>query len=99
MSGGTVTIGESQIKATISGQGLVAGTSDWDGRVSISETVERVTIAETAFRYDVLTGSIGAAYPKAVLCPITQVLSRILITETEFGFHPLNEHVTAAESS
>lgn len=97
MSGGTMTIGESQIRATISGQGLVAGIGDWNGRISISETIDRIPIAETVFGYDTFTDSASAAFPRIELRPITQMLSRIPITDTEFGYHRLNERVTAVE--
>lgn len=97
MSGGTLTIGESQIRATISGQGLVAGIGDWNGRISISETIERIPIAETAFGYDAFTDSASVVFPRIVLRPITQSISRIPITDTEFGYHHLNERVTAVE--
>ncbi len=55
ISGGTLTIGESQVRATISGQGLVAGIGDWNGRISISETIERIKIESTPFGYDAIT--------------------------------------------
>lgn len=64
IGGGTLTIGESQIRATISGQGLVAGIGDWNGRISISETIDRIPIAQTAFGYDAFTDTAAAIFPK-----------------------------------
>lgn len=97
MSGGTLTIGESQIRATISGQGLVAGIGDWNGRISISETIERIVITQTAFGYDAITDNQIVSFPRIILHPITQELTRIPILESEFTYHRLNERVTAIE--
>lgn len=46
MAGGTAMIGEGQIRATISGQGLVAEQGEWDGTVSASDTLPAVTVAD-----------------------------------------------------
>ncbi len=97
MAGGTLTIGESQIRATISGQGLVAGIGDWNGRISISETIDRIPIAQTFFGIDTFTDSAMAVFPRIELYPITQAVPRIPILETEFSYHRLNERVTAIE--
>lgn len=40
IAGGTAHIGASQIKATISGQGLVAGLGEWNGKLTAEETIE-----------------------------------------------------------
>lgn len=40
IAGGTVHIGANQIKATISGQGLVAGLGEWNGKLTAEETIE-----------------------------------------------------------
>lgn len=40
IAGGTAHIGANQIKATISGQGLVAGLGEWNGRLTAEETIE-----------------------------------------------------------
>ncbi len=44
ISDGLVTIGEGKIKATISGQGLVAGQGEWDGKLEIVDTFENSNI-------------------------------------------------------
>lgn len=97
MTGGTLTIGESQIRATISGQGLVAGIGDWNGRISISETIDRIPIARTAFGYDAFTDATTVVFPRIMLRPIAQQITRIPILESEFTYHRLNERVTAIE--
>ena len=40
VAGGTAHIGANQIKATISGQGLVAGLGEWNGKLTAEETIE-----------------------------------------------------------
>jgi hypothetical protein len=97
MTGGTLTIEESQIRATISGQGLVAGIGDWNGRISISETIDRIPIAQTVFGYDAFTDTTAVMFPRIMLRPITQPITRIPILESEFSYHRLNERVTAIE--
>lgn len=97
MSGGTVNIGESQIRATISGQGLVAGIGDWNGRISISEVIGRIAIAETTFGYDAFTDSVTAVFPENATPSIVQTLARIPITDITFGYDLLNERVSLTE--
>ena len=97
ISGGTLTIGESQVRATISGQGLVAGIGDWNGRIGISETIDRIAITPTVFEYDAITDVPSFTFPRIILHPITQYVSRIPIWGSEFTYHPLNERVTAIE--
>lgn len=97
MASGTLTIGESQIRATISGQGLVAGIGDWNGRISISETTDRIPIAQMSFGYDAFTDNVAVVFPRIALRPITQQMTRIPILESEFTYHRLNERMTAVE--
>lgn len=97
MASGTLTIGESQIRATISGQGLVAGIGDWNGRISIFETTDRIPIAQMSFGYDAFTDNVAVVFPRIALRPITQQMTRIPILESEFTYHRLNERMTAVE--
>lgn len=97
LSGGSLTIGESQIKATISGQGLVAGIGDWNGRISISEVITDVSIVEQTMMVDAFTGSTVVTFPRMPLPRITQQFGRVSISVAEFGYDRLNERVTAVE--
>jgi len=45
---GTATIGAEQIRATVSGQGLVAGIGTWNGRISITDEIGAVNLSEFA---------------------------------------------------
>lgn len=42
--GGVVEIGEGQIKATVSGQGLVAGVGEWDGRIEVTDYISEFSV-------------------------------------------------------
>lgn len=94
---GTLTIGEQQIRATISGQGLVAGLGDWNGRVSITETISDVEIAESSFGYDGLGDALTVTFPKLYIPNVTQVFSSIPILTSTFTVDAVNERITAEE--
>lgn len=48
VEGGSANIGEGQLRATISGQGLVAGIGDWNGRISLVLPIKMVVIPPMA---------------------------------------------------
>ena len=97
VDGGTVNIGESQIRATISGQGLVAGIGDWNGRIAINDVITRIGIADVDFGHTAITDSAVAIHPWTDFYGLTQTFARIAITEVEFGYDVLNERITATE--
>ncbi|MDD2979135.1 MAG: hypothetical protein PHN80_04110 [Hespellia sp.] len=97
MAGGVASIGESQIRATISGQGLVAGIGDWNGRIAISEVISRVPIAEETVSVDRFETSAVITFPAKKIPGITQLFARIGIADIGFGYDRLNERVTAVE--
>lgn len=97
MTGGTVNIGESQIRATISGQGLVAGIGDWNGRIAINEAITRIAITDIDFGNDEISDSVAVIHPWTDFHGMTQNISRIAIAEVTFGYDLLNERVTATE--
>ena len=97
LSGGTLTIGESQVRATISGQGLVAGIGDWNGRISISETVDRILLTGGELKYLALADNADIVFTQTAAYPLTQKFSFIPISDTGFGYGRLNERVSAVE--
>ena len=97
VDGGTVNIGESQIRATISGQGLVAGVGDWNGRISINEIINRIAISDVPFGYKAISDSTVATHPWLDYHAVTQAIARIAITDVQFGYDLLNERITATE--
>ena len=97
VDGGTVNIGESQIRATISGQGLVAGVGDWNGRISINEIINRIAISDVPFGYTAISDSTVATHPWLDYHAVTQAIARIAITDVQFGYDLLNERIAATE--
>lgn len=97
MAGGTASIGENQIRATISGQGLVAGIGDWNGRIAISEVIGNVPITEVPFGYFEFADRVNVTFPPRSNQSITQNIGLISLTGSTFGYDLLNERVTAIE--
>ncbi len=98
LSGGAMTIGESQIRATVSGQGLVAGVGDWNGRISISETIDRIAIDQTGLVHDRIgKDTVVIGFPAQNRPAFTQRIGRIAIDDGTFGYDPLNERLTVME--
>ncbi|MCR0391495.1 hypothetical protein MKD04_05735 [[Clostridium] innocuum] len=97
MTGGRASIAETQIRATISGQGLVAGIGDWNGRISVTETFDVVPLNTSDFGYDGLTDAGTVTFPRIILPDIVQQISQVPILSGGFLFDALNERVTAVE--
>ena len=97
MEGGTVNIGESQIRATISGQGLVAGIGDWNGRIAINDVITRIGIADVAFGHTTISDRAAVIHPWLDYHGVTQAIARIAIADEGFGYDVLNERITATE--
>ena len=97
ISGGSATIGEGKIKATISGQGLVSGIADWNGRIKLEEIFSPYAVAYFTNAYKDWTDS----------CRVTQPDIRNFGLYTSFPFittsfpginvQGINERVTLAE--
>ena len=97
VSDGGGSIGETQIRATLSGQGLVAGIGDWNGRITITDSFERIGFAKQEFKVNRFTSSAETAFPESAKSMFTQNIGRIQITEWPFGYDLLNERVTCVE--
>ena len=97
VSDGGGSIGETQIRATLSGQGLVAGIGDWNGRITITDSFERIGFAKQEFKVNRFTSSAEVAFPKSAKSMFTQSFGRIQIAEWPFGYDLLNERVTCVE--
>lgn len=63
ITGGTATIGEGKIKATISGQGLVSGVADWNGRIKLEEVFTPYSIAFFESVLKPLTETVNVTQP------------------------------------
>lgn len=97
VTGGTCDIGESQIRATITGQGLVAGIGDWNGRINITETFDRIAFTDMDFDYTPLRDSVMAVFPARANPDIRQAIQRIVFTNMQFGYDSLNERISVVE--
>ena len=98
MTGGTLNIGEAQIRATISGQGLVAGIGDWNGRISITGNIDRIGIGQVGLVADPIKSDVvSILYPAQGRSAITQSIARIAFGDGNFGYDLLNERLTVME--
>jgi len=96
---GTATIGAEQIRATISGQGLVAGIGSWNGRISITDEISAVTLeAFASVNIENVHTAAVVSQPNISRQAVQQVLTEIAVS----GFSAvmldgINERVTAGE--
>lgn len=97
VSTGTVKIGEAQIRATISGQGLAAGLGDWNGRISINENIGFVEISDVPFIADDFDDELSVVLPDIHRSGISQTIGDIAITETRFGVDTFTDRTWIAE--
>lgn len=98
MTGGTLNIGEAQIRATISGQGLVAGIGDWNGRINITENIDRIGIGQVGLVADPIKSDVvSILYPAQSRSAITQSIVRIAFGDSDFSYDLLNERLTVME--
>lgn len=84
ISTGTVKIGEAQIRATISGQGLAAGLGDWNGRININENIGFISISDVPFVADAFKDKMSISFPTSKRPGITQSIENIVIIDQNF---------------
>lgn len=84
ISTGTVKIGEAQIRATISGQGLAAGLGDWNGRININENIGFISISDVPFVADAFKDKMSILFPTSKIPGITQSIGNIAIVDQNF---------------
>lgn len=84
ISTGTVKIGEAQIRATISGQGLAAGLGDWNGRININENIGFINISDIPFVTDGFKDRVSVSFPTSRRPGITQTIGNIAIVDQNF---------------
>lgn len=97
ISDGTITIGEAQIRATISGQGLAAGLGDWNGRININENIGFVEISEIPFVTDVYKDALSAVFPARRDSDFTQMIGDIAIIAQDFGVDEFSDRTWLTE--
>ena len=84
ISTGTVKIGEAQIRATISGQGLAAGLGDWNGRININENIGFINISDIPFVADGFKDRVSVSFPTSRRPGMTQTIGAITIVDQNF---------------
>lgn len=77
ISEGSVNIGEAQIRATISGQGLAAGLGDWNGRININENIGFVKISDVPFVADTFEDRVSVVFPNIRKTGISQTIGNM----------------------
>ena len=84
ISSGSAKIGEAQIRATISGQGLAAGLGDWNGRININENIGYISITDVPFVADVFKDTVSVTFPSQKTQGLTQTIGNIPITDQNY---------------
>lgn len=97
LSSGSASIGEAQIRATVSGQGLVAGLGEWNGRANFSDIITRIEIPDAAFGVLALDDELAVEFPIHEPYVFTQNIGRIEIQDADFGYDLLNSLITVDE--
>ena len=97
MSSGQINIGEAQIRATISGQGLAAGLGDWNGRININQNIPRIGVGNGPFMVDVFEDDMKLVLPQMKRPGFTQTIGDIVITRTQFTIDSFTDRTWIAE--
>lgn len=97
MSSGSASIGEAQIRATVSGQGLVAGLGEWNGRCNFTDHIPRIEIPDAEFGYFGLEDELVVEFPIHEPYVIQQNIGRIVFPDVPFGYDLLNGLITVDE--
>ena len=84
ISSGSAKIGEAQIRATISGQGLAAGLGDWNGRININENIGYISITDVPFVADVFKDTASVTFPSKKTQGLTQTIGNIPIADQNY---------------
>ena len=97
MSSGSASIGEAQIRATVSGQGLVAGLGEWNGRCNFTDHISRIEIPDAEFGIFSLDDELVVEFPVHEPYVIQQNIGRIVFPDEPFGYDLLNSLITVDE--
>lgn len=97
ISEGSVSIGETQIRATLSGQGLAAGLGDWNGRININQNIGDIYYYEEPFVADEFMDSVVVSFPVKAGGDFTQPIGDISIMEYSFNVDGFTDRLWIAE--
>lgn len=84
ISKGSMSIGEAQIRATISGQGLAAGIGDWNGRININENIGNISVDNMTFVADTFADTMEVTLPALKKSAFRQSIGNIQIPQYDF---------------
>lgn len=82
LGNGSGTIAAQNIRATLSGQGLVSETADWNGRIRLSENIALLDISTHNIVINGLTDNVSVTNPQNSSKPITSNIGLLDISTT-----------------
>lgn len=94
IDGGTGYIAEENIRATISGQGLVSGVADWNGRLSFQDELPVINVDFDAFTVRSFSEAISITNPGETTPRITQEIGVLPVTFEDLHIIGINESIT-----
>lgn len=95
--GGSAKIGAGNIRATISGQGLAAGVNEWDGKITITETVGKSIFWEiSSYAVDDFISKFSMLQKNPARSQISDTVGRIEMGAWSFDVSHLDENLNAA---
>ena len=97
ISDGRATIAEGRIKATISGQGLVSGVADWNGRIKLEEVFSSYTFENFECIHKPLTDNVTITRPDITNFGYRTAFPNVVATFQSINVIGINERVTLAE--
>ena len=97
LSDGTLKIGESQIRASLSGQGLAAGTGEWNGRINVNDSISRIDITGVSLVMDRFNDSASVTFPSKNVPGFTQSIGNIAIGGAALAIDAFTERIWTAE--
>lgn len=97
ISNGEVKINETQIRATISGQGLAASIGDWNGRVNVNENIGMIKIYDDPFISDAFVDSFSITFQNYKAPQLIQPIKDINIGQQDFSIDFFNERSWISE--
>lgn len=97
ISEGSASIGETQIRATLSGQGLAAGLGEWNGRININQNIGDVYYNEEPFVVDEFSSAVAVVFPVRDGGDFIQPFGDIAYNEENFTVDGFTERLWIAE--
>lgn len=95
--GGSAKIGAGDIRATIFGQGLAAGVNEWDGKITITETVgESIFWEISSYAVDDFISKFSMLQKNPARSQISDTVGRIEMGAWSFDVRHLDENLNAA---